>query len=384
MKSYNHLMEQYLSDENYYAAVRDATVNKGGRKSKIARRKKIRENPDLYKAEFMEFAAHYKSDPHTPILIHDGIKQKQRRIVAPTMREQVAQHMMMRVLQPIFMRGMYEHSYGSIPGRGSHAGRTGRKKNHRRQSRTRGGKEAIEKWIRTDRKGMKYYLKMDIRHYYDSVPRATLKEKLRKLIHDRQFLNVVCAAVDADDSEYGIPIGFYLSQWFANWYLTGLDHYIKEKLGARHYIRYVDDMVIFGSNKKELHRIRQAISDYLQNELGLELKRNWCVSLFDYTKKDGARIGSDLDFMGFRFYRDKTVLRREIMLKITRKVRRIARKQKATIYDCRQMMSFLGWIDCTDTYGMYLRWVKSYVDFHRMKRRVRDAQRRRARRMKAA
>lgn len=383
MKSYNHLMERYLSDENYYAAVRDATVNKGGRKSKVMRRKKIRDNPDLYKEEFMAFAAHYKSDDHRPIYIHDGIKQKKRRIVAPTMREQIAQHMIMNILQPIFMRGMYEHSYGSIPGRGSHAGRTGRKKNRRRQSHTKGGKEAIERWIRTDRKGMKYYLKMDIRHYYDTVPRAILKQKLRRVIHDREFLKVVCAAVDADDSEYGIPIGFYLSQWFANWYLTGLDHHIKEKLGARHYIRYVDDMIIFGSSKKELHRMRQAIEDYLRDELGLELKRNWSVFLFDYVKKNGTRVGADLDFMGFRFYRDRTVLRREILLKITRKARRIAKKQRATLYDCCQMMSFLGWIDSTNTYGMYIRLVKPFVDFHEMKRRIRNAQRRQARRMKA-
>lgn len=384
MKSYHHLMEQYLSDENYYDAIREATVNKGGRKAKVARRKKIRENPDLYKDEFMKFAANYVSDEHRPIYIHDGIKQKKRRIVAPTMREQVAQHMMMNVLKPIFMRSMYEHSYGSIPGRGSHAGRIGRKKNGHRNSHTKGGKETIEKWIRRDPKGMKYCLKMDIRHYYDSVPRSILKEKLRKLIHDKEFLRVVCAAVDMDGSDTGIPIGFYLSQWFANWYLTGLDHYIKEKLGARHYIRYVDDMVIFGSNKRELHRMRQAIEDYLRDELGLELKRNWRVYLFDYVKKNGTHVGSDLDFMGFRFYRDRTVLRREIMLKITRKARRIAKKQRATLYDCCQMMSFLGWIDCTKTYWMYIRLVKPFVDFHEMKRRIRNAQRRKAKRLKTA
>ena len=60
-------------------------------------------------------------------------------------------------------------------------------------------------------------------------------------------------------------------------YLTGLDHYIKEVLRVKHYVRYMDDMVIFGSNKRYLHRVREAISKYLNIELDLELKENWQV-----------------------------------------------------------------------------------------------------------
>ena len=64
-----------------------------------------------------------------------------------------------------------------------------------------------------------------------------------------------------DVTDVGISLGFYTSQWLSNWYLQGLDYYIKERLGAVHYMCYMDDMVIFGSNKKVLHRTRQAISD---------------------------------------------------------------------------------------------------------------------------
>jgi len=130
----------------------------------------------------------------------------------------------------------------------------------------------------------------------------------------------------------------------------------------------MDDMVIFGSNKKKLHKTRKAIEAYLETE-GLRLNDNWQVFRFDYVK-DGKRKGRDLDFMGFRFFRERTILRKSIMLKATRKARKIGKKEKPTIYDIRQMLSYLGWIDATDTYGMYLKYIKPYVNFQYMKRRI--------------
>lgn len=127
-----------------------------------------------------------------------------------------------------------------------------------------------------------------------------------------------------------------------------------------------DDMVIFGSNKKVLHRTRQAISDYLENELGLSLKDNWQVFRFSY----GNGKGRDLDFMGFRFFRNRTILRKTIMYKATRKARKLSRKEKPTIHDARQMLSYLGWIDCTDTYKMYRKWIKPYISFKQLKRKI--------------
>lgn len=78
--------------------------------------------------------------------------------------------------------------------------------------------------------------------------------------------------------------------------------------------------------------------------------------------------------MGFRFFRNRTTLRRSVMLKATRKAKRMCRKPRKTIYDCRQMLSYLGWIDCTDTYGMYLKRIKPYVSFQNLKRRISERQ----------
>lgn len=357
MKTYKHLMEQFLSDENYYLAVRNATKHKGGKRKKYRTARFYRDNAEALKDDIIDYALHFQNAEHRPRLIYDGIRRKQRTIIVPTMREQIIHHMIVNILKPIFMKGMYEHSYGSIPGRGSHL-----------------AKKRIEKWISTGGRNCKYCLKMDIRKYFDSIPHNILKAKLSEIIKDEEFLKVVFTVIDVTD--VGIPIGFYTSQWFANWYLTDLDHYIKEELHAKFYPRYMDDMAIFGGNKRELHEIRRRVEAYLNNELGLQMKSDWRVFLFDYTKKDGTIVGSDLDFMGFRFFRDRTILRKTLMLKATRKAKKISRKKIKTIYDCRQMLSYLGWIDCTDTYEAYKKRIKPFVNFQYLKRRESIYQRR--------
>lgn len=86
-------------------------------------------------------------------------------------------------------------------------------------------------------------------------------------------------------------------------------------------------------------------------------------------KRDNANINGDSP-MGFRFYRNRTILRKSIMYKATRKARKISKKEKATMLDARQMLSYLGWIDCTDTYLMYRKWIKPCVSFQQLKRKV--------------
>lgn len=341
MKSYNNLWDKFISDENIELAIKNARKGKSTRKS-VKRRL---DNPN-FKAEIRAYAENFKNKPHKPKEIYDGIQRKKRTIIVPSFDEQVIHHMVVNILKPIFLHGMYEHSYGSLPNRGSHR-----------------GKETIRKWIKKGGKNCKYVLKMDIKKYFDSIPHDIYLRKLRKIIRDDRFFDVLVEITNI--IPVGLPLGFYTSQWTANWYLQGLDHYIKEDLGAVYYIRYMDDMVIFGSNKKELHRMRAAIEKYLNDNLGLRLKENWQVFRFDYNGKY-----RDLDFMGFRFYRDKITLRKSIMLKASRKARKVFKTEKPSIYAVRQMLSYLGWIVHTDTYNFYLEWIKPVVNFQRYKRRV--------------
>ena len=347
MKSYNHLYENITSENNRRYALSQAKHSKRFRK--IMKHRHM--SDDAAVEQSLDWIVNYENAEHVPVYIYDGITRKQRVIIVPTMEELLVQHCIVNTMKPMFCKGMYEHSYASLPGRGAHK-----------------GKQVIEKWIRSDPKNCKYVLKMDIRHFFDSIPHDRLKAKLKKSIHDEKMLDLLYRIIDVTD--IGIPLGFYTSQWLSNWYLQGLDHYIKEQLGAVHYMRYMNDMVIFGSNKQVLHRIRQAISNYLEQELGLELKSNWQVFRFSYIDRDGKEQGRDLDFMGFRFYRNRTILRKTIMLKATRKARKISKKDKATILDARQMLSYLGWVDCTDTYHMYEKWIKPYVNFRQLKRKV--------------
>ena len=346
MKSVNHVYEKAVSLEQRKYSVHRALI---GRRDK-GNFKKYADNEDEVAEIAFNWIANYKTEKHKPIVIYDGITRKKRKIVVPTFKELVVQHCVVNALMPMFMQGMYYHSYGSIPGRGAHK-----------------AKRHIQKWIRNDPKNCKYVLKMDIHHFFDSISHDIIKEMLKKRIHDERMLDLLFKIIDT--TEEGLPLGFYTSQWLANWFLEGLDHYIKEELKAVYYVRYMDDMVIFGSNKRELHRMRELIQFYLVNELNLALKDNWQVYRFDYIR-NGEHHGRDLDFMGFRFYRDRIVMRKSIMYKATRKAAKIGKKEKPTIYDCRQMLSYVGWITHTNTYNMYLVWIKPKVNIGKCKKRI--------------
>lgn len=375
MKSYNHLWEKFLSEENYYTAVHNATCHKGGKRRKFRRAQYYRTHADELKPQLMAYAEDFHNDPHKPTLIYDGIRRKQREIIVPSMREQVIHHMVVNVLKPIFMKSMYRHSYGSIPGRGATARQyTGHRKG-RRSKHTQGGKEAVEKFISNHPKDCKYCLKLDVHKFFDSVPHDILLGMFHNIIHDERFLKALDELIEANGKDVGIPIGFYTSQWFANFYLAGLDHYIKEELHAKGYFRFMDDMVIFGPNKHVLHRMRVDIEEYLKTRLGLEINPKWQVFLFHYIRKDGTEIGRFLDFMGFRFYRNRTTLRRVLMLKLTRKARKIGKKKPKTVYDCRQMLSYKGWISPANVYSMYRKWVKPFVSFRQLRKYVGRVQR---------
>jgi len=163
-----------------------------------------------------------------------------------------------------------------------------------------------------------------------------------------------------EDINVGLPIGYYTSQWFANFYLQNLDHFIKEKLHIRCYIRYIDDMVMFGCNKRDLHKCLTAIKKELK-EIDLKLKDNYQIFRFDYIDKDGKRKGRCIDFIGFKFYRDKTLLRKKIMFKAIRKTKAVKRKLKLTWYDACQLLSYLGYFKHSNTYKIKEKYILTKI-----------------------
>lgn len=257
MKSYKNLYDICISKINRQQGIN--AIKKSKRILNIIKEQNLSDEELLDRSYEWITDFHYAN--HSPILIKDGMTGKDRAIIVPTLEELTVQHCIVNALKPMFYQGLYEHSYASTPGRGVHK-----------------GKKALQKWILNNKRGTKYVLKMDIRHFFDSIPHNILKLKLAKSIHDELMLHLLYEIIDTIPK--GLPLGFYTSQWLSGWYLKPLDHFIKEELHADYYIRYMDDMVILGSNKKKLHRIRKEISSYLNRELGLTLKDNWQVFLF--------------------------------------------------------------------------------------------------------
>ena len=341
MKSYKNLMEQIASEDNIRDAIMNASKRKRGRKDV----KEVLDDIDTHiqKVRTMLLDGTYIAHVDEPVIVNEGTHHKVRRIRKPHFKyDQIVHHCIIQVLQPIFTKPMYIYSCGSIPNRGAHY-----------------GKKRIEKWLRHDIKNTKYVFKMDIKHFYESVDQQILKEMLKAKIHDWQALALIYEVIDS--CEKGLPLGNYTSQWFANFMLTPLDHYIKEQLHAKYYMRYMDDIVIFGGNKKELHKMHRAIEQYLQDRLHLRIKENWQVFRFEYKGR-----GRPLDFMGWQFYRDKTILRKSIFIRITRKARHVGKH--TTIKGAQGMISYMGYIKHTDTYGTYRDYIRPYVDIGKLKR----------------
>lgn len=289
-------------------------------------------------------------------IIHENdSRHKTRKIRKPRfIYDQIIHHTIIQILKPLIVKRLIYHAYGSVPDRGLHR-----------------ASKFIKKWIKNP-KMSKYCLKMDIHHFYESVDKNILKQKITKMFRDKRLTSILYKIIDSFE-ETGIPLGLYTSQWFVLIYISDLDHYIKEELKQKYYVRYMDDMVILGSNKKELHKIREKISNYLKSNLNLRLKSNWQVFPISYTsKKDKKEHGRPLDFLGFLLYHDKTIIRKHDLLALTRKATKVSKKsiQRATENDCLSILSRMGTLKHTNTYKMANKYIYSKLSINDLKKKV--------------
>lgn len=337
MKRKGYLYEQMCDIDLIKTAIHNASEGK----RKHERVRNILEHDEKYAQKILDIlkTESFRPSGYRLGVIEEGPNRKRREISKPRFfPDQVIHWCIYLVLKPWLFDRFYVFNCGSIPGKGIHY-----------------GKRFVEKWVREDRKHTKYYLKMDVRHFYQSIEPWRVMEKLRRIIKDERFLKINEDILAQSD---GLPIGMLLSQVYANFFLTDMDYWIRQELGATYYIRYMDDMVIFGNNKKKLHKMQQAINDRL-NENGLTMKPNWQVCRFEK---------EPLDFMGFRFYRTHTTIRKCIMLSITRRVRKTYKRlPDITAHDAASVISYLGWTNCTDTYGMFCKWIRPYLHIQLLK-----------------
>lgn len=339
MKRVGYIYDKILDLDNLKVAIMKSSLGKRDQ----GRVKRIIEDIDSYalKIQTMLKNKTYVPSEYTIKTIKDGAHAKERTIYKPNYYpDQIIHWALMLQIEPIISRGMYEYTCGSVPKRG-----------------TSFGQKTLRKWLDKDKRNTKYCLKMDISKFYPSVKNEILKQHFRRVIKDNDCLWLIDKIID---SAKGLPIGNYTSQWFSNFFLQGLDHFIKEEIRVKYYIRYVDDLVLLGPNKKTLHRAKDEIADYLIS-IGLSLKGNWQVFRVDCR---------DIDFLGFRFYRDKTILRKRNALRIRRRCRKINKKSTLNYADASAVISYWGWLKRSDSYNFYHDTIKRLVDIKKAKRTV--------------
>lgn len=281
---------------------------------------------------------------HQPRKIYEH--GKERTIYCPNIWEQWVHHIVIQVLAPIVTKRSYKYSCGSMPKRGAHY-----------------GKREMERLIK---RKFRNFLKCDVRHFFDSVKLDVAIKVLEKEIDDEWFIYLI--RVIFRQFKKGLPLGYYPSQWIANYVLHELDEAILRE-DPDGLIRYMDDIVVADDNKKKLRRILTIIRIEL-GKLRLKLKRNYQICKFQFTKKNGKVIGRCIDFMGFVFTPVSTILRKKIMVRACRCAGRIAKAVKISGRQAQSMLSRCGYFKHTDTYTTWLERIKPKINVKQLKRVV--------------
>lgn len=164
--------------------------------------------------------------------------------------------------------------------------------------------------------------------------------------------------IDSINGNKGVPIGNYTSQFFANFYLTYFDHWLKEELGIKYVIRYMDDIVILHSSKQYLHDIMVKIQKYLLKNLDLELKDNYQIF--------PSRIRG-VDFVGYRHFGDYILLRKSTAKKLKKKMRKIlakcARGIQMSYSEWCSINSYNGWLLWCDGYNLTKKYIEPLIPY---------------------
>jgi len=210
----------------------------------------------------------------------------------PYYPDRIVQHALVNVCAPVWESSFIRDTFQSIKGRGTHDAR-----------------KRVESAVRGV-PGL-YALKFDIRKYYPNVGNEILKIEVRRKIKCPNTLWLIDNIID---SNQGLPIGNYTSQYLGNVYLSDLDWWVKQEVRPVAYFRYCDDLVVLTNSAQEAHDVRRRVFDKLQEDYKLSIKSNWQVFPVD------AR---GLDFVGFVFTSKRTKLRKNIAKGVSQKAKAI-------------------------------------------------------------
>lgn len=292
----------------------------------------VDENPDKYLLEIQQMLMNktYKVSSYNYKTINDRGKQ---RLLAklPYYPDRIIQWAIMLVIGPILDKNFCYHTCASLPQRGASR-----------------AQKLLRKYIRQCN-DEPYCLKLDIYHFYPSIDKEILKSQLETKFKDKELLQLLFQIIDSYKLT-GIPIGSYLSQYLANFYLSGFDHYLKEQLKCKFVIRYMDDIVIIADNKEFLHNILTVVEEYLDINLNLKLKPNY--QIFPVKSRG-------VDFVGYRQFIGYSLLRKSTTIRMKKKMKKLQSRTQLSYSDCCSIRSYYGWLSHCDSTRLRRKYMNS-------------------------
>ena len=309
--------------------------------------------PEVLRLERVLLAGTYRPGPYKKFEITDP---KRRVISAAPFRDRVVHHALHAVCEPLFERGFIHDSYANRVHKGTH--------------------RAVSRY-ETFRDRFRYVLRGDIYRYFPSIDHEVLKRDLRRRIACERTLELADRVIDGSNPQEpvhlwfqgddlltplerrrGLPIGNLTSQFFANVYLDGFDHFCKEVLRAKGYLRYVDDFALFHDDPLQLEAWRQRISFFLEGRrLRLHPRKTEIVPTAEPAKflgfvllPDGRRRLPEENVIRFRNrlrglrdrWRHGTVTHDEVCRRVQSW---IAHAQHANTWRLRHSIFRAGWFD---------------------------------------
>lgn len=311
MKRFGNLYEKIVSLENLRLA--DQQARKGKLNSYGVQRHDRFRDKNIFKLHDQLTNMQFKTSAyHVFKMVTDAGKEREIYRL-PYYPDRIVHHAIMNVMENIWVNTFTTDTYSCIKGRGIHGA-------------VRKLKQAL-----TDKTNTQYCLKLDVRKFYPSINHDILKTLLRKKIKDKQLLILLDEIIE---SAPGVPIGNYLSQFFANIYLNYFDHWLKEEKKVQYYFRYADDIVILSHSKEQLKNIFTEIQNYLAVNLALDVKSNY--QIFPVNARG-------IDFVGYVFFHDYVLLRKRIKQSFARKAAKLKSAQITTAAYKKQLSCYYGW-----------------------------------------
>ena len=340
----------YFTFENLYRAYRECRRRKTATLNHLRFAENLEENLLLLERELQNRA--YKPGRSIAFVVQ---KPKPREIFAADFRDRVVHHLLYNYLAPIFERIFIYDSWACRKGKGT----------HRAIARLRSFCNESER-ERESRPAKLYFLQADIRSFFTSIDQRVLYDLIAKKIKNEEILWLTrkiifhdCAhdippkiqsqpslfdKIPAGKSLFkvprgqGLPIGNLTSQFFANVYLNELDQFVKHKLRAKHYLRYVDDFIIL-EELKELIHYRRAVNNFLRERLALSLHPK---------KRRIAPLESGIDFVGYVVRADYVLVRRRVVGQFRFRMDKLTGADK----EAKEV--------CLASYRAHFKWASSY------------------------